>query len=213
MKKFIFLLFCCIYLISYSQQKNGISVGTTISTINMSQGPFSSGWIPGFYVELTSRISGKNEKLFLRPSLGFSREGTSLTYTSIWITPDGTIDQLLPPESSSQKIFLNKTYILLDIEYSLDNFINGLAILAGVNVDYLISERENSQNLGVAFYQTSSMSIRERTNANIDLGVNYNFGLASVELKYALHFINFGNLSATSYRVPHVIKIGLLYFV
>ena len=212
MKKFIFLLFCCIYLISYSQQKNGISVGTTISTINMNQGPFSSDWIPGFYVELTSRISGKNEKLFLRPSLGFSREGTSLTYTSIWVTPDGTNDPFLPPESFIQKILLNKIYILLDIEYSLDNFINGLAVLAGVNVDYLI-ERENSQNSVGVFYPTSSMSIRERTNASIDLGVNYNLGLASVELKYALHFINFGSLSATSYSVPHVIKIGLLYFI
>ena len=151
--------------------------------------------------------------LFFNPSIGVKQSGyVRDMYNNEWGWDTS---------QSANKAKFKKTQLELnfDIEYNLNKYLKGLSSIFGIGFDFTLFQQTKYPGTDIEV-QTSgslgSMGLGNRISSNLDLGINYNLGLASLELKYELFILdfNFSKISSSSSAIrPHLIKIGLLYFI
>ena len=181
----------------YSQQQNGIAIGTTFSKYS---GVSEYGWVSGFYFELTTNFKTPYEALIFRPAIGYSQYGYSQQINSFEF-----------------KVKSNKIDLQFDVEYNLNNYLKGLSGVFGIGFEYLLYSKIKYDVAGIDDYRSPFTLSLNNMGSNMDFGFNYNLGLASLELKYeffVLDFNSFRQISNSDFsRRRHLIKIGILYFI
>lgn len=196
----------------YSQQQNGIAIGTTFSKYS---GVSEYGWVSGFYFELTTKFKTPYEALIFRPAIGYSQYGYSQQMNVDFFNDESGDSYLLPPFEF--KVKSNKIDLQFDVEYNLNNYLKGLSGVFGIGFEYLLYSKIKYDVAGIDDYRSPFTLSLNNMGSNMDFGFNYNLGLASLELKYeffVLDFNSFRQISNSDFsRRRHLIKIGILYFI